>query len=201
MHTIVSGRVCENATSTRNFSLGQQRASSSRILQQTLRETGIRGLYAGCQALALSNALKSGIRFLTFEQAKRGFAPYFRCSERPAQVPWLDLVAGLCAGSTGSILIVTPGEALKTRVIHDLASGGHLNKLSFPHLIGHIIRQEGVLSLWRGLLPVICKQGTNSAVRFTTFGTFKSRLGNSWPQMNATTATMLAGAGSGIVTV
>jgi solute carrier family 25 citrate transporter 1 len=113
----------------------------------------------------------------------------------------LNLVAGLCAGATESVLVVTPGESLKTRVIHDSTSGGNLSKLSVPRLITHIVRKEGILSLWRGLIPVACKQGTNSAVRFTTFGTFRDKLREVVPKMDATTTTMLAGGGSGIVTV
>lgn len=187
-----------------NSSFSQKPASSWAILQQTFRETGIRGIYSGCQTLALSNALKSGVRFWTFEQAKRTLTPYFGRSKSPsgaAQNPLLNFIAGLCAGVTESVLVVTPGEALKTRVIHDASSGGSLNRLSVPQLMGHVIRQEGVSSLWRGLTPVVCKQGTNSAVRFTTFGTLRDKLTGFWPQMNVTTATMLAGAGSGIVTV
>jgi solute carrier family 25 citrate transporter 1 len=49
---------------------------------------------------------------------------------------------------------------------------------------------------------VLCKQGTNSAVRFTTFGALRDRLRNAWPEaMGGTTATMIAGAGSGVITV
>ena len=56
--------------------------------------------------------------------------------------------------------------------------------------------------MWRGLTPVLCKQGTNSAVRFTTFGALRDALREKWPTaMKGTTSTMLAGAGSGVVTV
>lgn len=184
---------------------GRKHAGSITILQRTFHATGIRGIYAGCQTLAISNALKSGVRFFSFEEAKRIFTPYFARNAphtgKVSQNAWLNLIAGLCAGATESVLVVTPGEALKTRVIHDAASGGHLSRLSVPQLIGHVIRNEGISSLWRGLTPVVCKQGTNSAVRFTTFGTLRDRLSELVPQMNTTTATMLAGAGSGVVTV
>lgn len=165
----------------------------------------MRGIYAGCQTLAMSNALKSGVRFFSFEKAKSLLTPYLgrsvAKSGKVSQSPWLNIVAGLCAGATESVLVVTPGESLKTRVIHDSASGGNLSKLSVPRLISHIVRQEGIFSLWRGLTPVVCKQGTNSAVRFTTFGTIRDKLRDVDPKMNTTTATMLAGAASGIITV
>ena len=184
---------------------GQKRPSSIAILRHTYQHTGIRGIYAGCQTLAISNALKSGVRFFSFEKAKSVFTPYLGRavpkSGKVTQSPWLNLIAGLCAGATESVLVVTPGESLKTRVIHDSASGGNLSKLSVPRLISRIVRQEGILSLWRGLTPVVCKQGTNSAVRFTTFGTIRDKLRDAVPNLNTTTATMIAGAGSGIITV
>lgn len=37
------------------------------------------------------------------------------------------------------------------------------------HGVGQIVKAEGVLGIYRGLFPVIMKQGTNSAVRFTSY--------------------------------
>lgn len=176
------------------------------MLRETIRHSGVSSVYAGCQTLAISNALKSGIRFFSFETSKRALTPYF--TSGPAgntpttSSPWLNLTAGLCAGATESVLVVTPGETLKTRVIHDGAAGGQLGKMSLPRMIGQTVRQEGMFSLWKGLAPVLCKQGTNSAVRFTTFGALRDKLRETWPERIAgTTAIMIAGAGSGVVTV
>jgi solute carrier family 25 citrate transporter 1 len=182
--------------------MGHNPASSIAILRSTIQNPGVKGIYAGCQTLATSNALKSGIRFFSFETAKRSLAPFFGPADTLTRNPWLDLTAGLCAGATESILVVTPGESLKTRVIHDAASGGRLSKLPLSRIVAQTVRQHGLLSLWRGFIPVLCKQGTNSAVRFTTFGALRDRLRNVWPDtMGGTTATMIAGAGSGVVTV
>ncbi|KAF2020856.1 mitochondrial carrier [Aaosphaeria arxii CBS 175.79] len=190
-----------------NVTLGKKSTSSLTILRSTLQSVGLSGIYAGCQTLAVSNALKSGVRFFSFETAKRQLTPYFekgasQHTGTTAKNPWLNLVAGLCAGATESLLIVTPGESLKTRVIHDAASGGQLGKLPLARIVTQTVRQHGILSLWRGFTPVLCKQGTNSAVRFTTFGALKDKLQEIWPSsVNGTTATMIAGAGSGVVTV
>lgn len=37
------------------------------------------------------------------------------------------------------------------------------------HGTGQIIKHEGFRGVYRGLFPVIMKQGTNSAVRFTSY--------------------------------
>jgi solute carrier family 25 citrate transporter 1 len=114
----------------------------------------------------------------------------------------INVVSGLCAGVTESVLVVTPGESLKTRVIHDASSGGNLGKQSLPRIISDVVKREGVMSLWKGCTPVLCKQATNSAVRFATFNAVRDRLRLAWPeQMGGTTATLVAGAGSGVLTV
>lgn len=35
--------------------------------------------------------------------------------------------------------------------------------------VGKIVKAEGIQGVYRGLFPVIMKQGTNSAVRFTSY--------------------------------
>lgn len=119
----------------------------------------------------------------------------------------LSVYAGLCAGVAESVLVVTPGEAVKTRVVDAAAasSGGKGGgRLSTAQLVRAMVRQEGVFSFWRGLAPVVCKQGTNSAVRFSTFGALKELLGKSdaiRKNASPSVVTFAAGAGSGVVTV
>ncbi|KAK5732386.1 hypothetical protein LTR17_010562 [Elasticomyces elasticus] len=177
-------------------------ASSSSIIRSTLSTSGLTGIYSGCKALALSNALKSGIRFYSFETARTNL-PLLLPSL--AGSPLVNVFAGLCAGVAESVIIVTPGEAVKTRIIH-AASGtpSSIAQMSLTQTIGHIVRHEGILALWKGLGPVVCKQGTNSLVRFATFGAIKDEL-NARPStksaLGATGITFAAGAASGVVTV
>jgi solute carrier family 25 citrate transporter 1 len=61
-----------------------------------------------------------------------------------------------------------------------------------------------VTAFWRGLAPVVCKQGTNSAVRFSTFGALGDLLRKSdtiRTNASPSVVTFAAGAGSGVVTV
>jgi len=65
------------------------------------------------------------------------------------------------------------------------------------------VRQEGILGIYRGLFPVMMRQGANSAVRFTTYSTLKqfvqgaARPGQTLPS----TITFGIGAIAGLVTV
>ncbi|KAM0721603.1 hypothetical protein Q7P37_002528 [Cladosporium fusiforme] len=172
--------------------------SSLSIVRDTLATSGFRGLYSGCAALAMSNMAKSGIRFLGFETARSNLPSLF---PGLATSPMLSVYSGLCAGIMESILVVTPGEAVKTRVVNAAANA---QKLSTTQLVSGMVRQEGMLSFWRGLAPVVCKQGTNSAVRFSTFSALRDLLKNTDTiRANASPSvlTFAAGAGSGVITV
>lgn len=176
--------------------------SSLEIIRATVAKDGLRGLYSGCSVLAASNAAKSGIRFLGFETARSSLPSLF---PNLAGTSMLNVYSGLCAGVAESILVVTPGEAVKTRIVNAAATGqAKGDSARTTQVIAAMLRQNGVLAFWRGLSPVLCKQGTNSAVRFSTFGAFKDIL-NKWDFARAYASqsflTFSAGAGSGVVTV
>ena len=40
------------------------------IIRETVASKGVRGLYAGCTALVVGNAVKAGVRFLSYDQYK-----------------------------------------------------------------------------------------------------------------------------------
>jgi len=41
------------------------------MLKQTLAQRGLKGLYAGCSAVVVGNAVKAGVRFTTYDQFKQ----------------------------------------------------------------------------------------------------------------------------------
>jgi solute carrier family 25 citrate transporter 1 len=161
------------------------------------------GFYSGCGALAVSNALKSGIRFFSFE-ASRDYLDKAFATRQGKRSPLVNVLAGMTAGVAESVLVVTPGEALKTRMIEDAASKG--SKRFLGKGVGSVamlvIREEGIRTLWKGVLPVLSKQATNSAVRFTTFGMMQEQVARRRPSLESHVGTTLViGALSGILTV
>lgn len=113
---------------------------------------------------------------------------------------WVNVFAGLSAGVAESLLVVTPGEALKTRLVQSSMKGGASKSL--VSTAAYIIQNEGPRSLWRGAGSVLCKQGTNSAVRFSVYGLLEERLRTRYPQTeNNILSSLLLGAMSGVVTV
>lgn len=181
--------------------LARKAPSSLQLLRETLQRSGLQGLYSGCSALVLSNAAKGGVRFISFSQSQA----YLKRTRFGAANPgWSNVLAGLVAGATESVLVVTPGEVLKTRMIRGqrelaaAASGGQ-QRQNLAQVAASVIRSDGLKGLWSGLSPVLCKQGTNSAVRFATFGWLQHNLSEMWPGAGVG-STLLAGAASGVVT-
>lgn len=185
--------------------LPQYAGSSFSILISTYQTAGLSGFYSGCRALVVSNSMKSSIRFFAFESSKDTLNKFFPGAEsnrgNGKGRPWINVLAGLSAGVAESLAVVTPGEALKTRLVEDAARRGGLNS-GTGEMVARIVREEGIRALWRGAVPVMSKQATNSAVRFTTFGILQEQIAKKWPGLERKVGTTLAiGAMSGVVTV
>lgn len=76
--------------------------------KQTLAERGVRGLYAGCTAVVIGNAVKAGVRFTTYDQFKALLAD----DEGKLSAP-RSMLAGLGAGMMEAVIAVTPSETIK----------------------------------------------------------------------------------------
>jgi solute carrier family 25 citrate transporter 1 len=167
------------------------------IIRNTLKEKGVTGLYSGCSALVIGNAIKAGVRFLSYDHFKNLLADKDGRVSAPR-----SLVAGLGAGVMEAIFAVTPSETIKTKLIQDAKSASPRYK-GLVHGTMTIIRDEGIFGVYRGLFPVMMRQGGNSAVRFTTYTTLKQFVqGNAQPgQPLPSSLTFGIGAVAGLVTV
>ncbi|KXN90408.1 hypothetical protein AN958_04277 [Leucoagaricus sp. SymC.cos] len=167
------------------------------IIKDTVRKHGITGLYSGCSALVIGNALKAGVRFVSYDHFKQRLAD----SEGKVSAP-RSLLAGLGAGMMEAIFAVTPSETIKTKLIDD-AKRPNPQYRGLVHGTMSIVKQEGIFGIYRGLFPVMMRQGANSAVRFTTYSTLKQFVqGTARPGQPLPSAiTFGIGAIAGLVTV
>ncbi|KAF9074451.1 mitochondrial tricarboxylate transporter [Rhodocollybia butyracea] len=176
---------------------GGKRLAPIEIIRQTLKTKGVTGLYSGCSALVIGNSAKAGVRFVSYDHFKSMLAD----SEGKVSAP-RSLVAGLGAGMMEAIFAVTPSETIKTKLIDD-ANRPNPQYRGLVHGTLSIVRQEGMLGIYRGLFPVMMRQGANSAVRFTTYSTLKQFVqGTARPGQTLPSAiTFGIGAIAGLVTV
>ncbi|KAI8379828.1 mitochondrial carrier domain-containing protein [Choanephora cucurbitarum] len=168
-------------------------------LVKTVRTHGIGAIYTGVSALAIGNAAKAGVRFLTYDQIANALR------DKDGKLSGIrSVLAGLGAGMTEAALVVTPSETIKTKLIHDKNSAAPKYR-GLVHGTKAIIAEEGLGGIYRGVGPVMARQGANSAVRFTSYSYFKSAL-QSWRGQGddvplPSTHVFAAGAMAGIVTV
>ncbi|CAL1713763.1 unnamed protein product [Somion occarium] len=176
---------------------GGKREPPLDVIRNTLKTHGVRGLYSGCTALMYGNALKAAVRFVSYDHFKHLLA------DKEGKVsPARSLVAGLGAGVMEALFAVTPSETIKTKLIDDAKSPNPKYR-GLLHGTVSIVKEEGIRGVYRGLFPVMMRQGANSAVRFTTYTTLKqfvqstARPGQQLP----TSITFGIGAIAGLVTV
>lgn len=137
------------------------------------RETPL-ALYKGLGAVLSGIVPKMAIRFASFETYK-GWLRDPETGQTKAQ--WIFL-AGLGAGVTEAVAVVTPMEVVKIRLqaqMHSLA-----DPLDTPqyrnagHAVYKIIREEGAVALYRGVSLTALRQATNQGVNFTAYQELKA---------------------------
>ncbi|KAJ3034212.1 hypothetical protein HDV00_005259 [Rhizophlyctis rosea] len=141
----------------------------------TIREKGFTGLYRGMSALVLGTSTKAGIRFLSFEHFKKSLA-----DEEGKLSSQRMMLAGLGAGVTEAVLVVTPTETIKTKLIHD-QNQPNPKYCGLIHGTREIVKAEGVSGIYRGMTAVVARQGANSAVRLTIYGLLKEKVQQYFP--------------------
>ncbi|KAI9742654.1 MAG: hypothetical protein M1818_003795 [Claussenomyces sp. TS43310] len=169
------------------------------------RETPL-GLYKGLGAVVTGIVPKMAIRFTSFEAYKKllanketgvvsGQATFLVAM--PLRSPkLLDMIlsfadmchvlAGLAAGVTEAVCVVTPMEVIKIRLQaqhHSMADPLDVPKYrNAAHALYTVLREEGVGALYRGISLTALRQGSNQAVNFTAYTEFKELLQKWQPQ-------------------
>jgi len=179
---------------------GGAKASPVSIFIQTIQQKGgVRLLYGGAGLFCASNSLKSGIRFFTFDAAREAFRKRFSGS---VSDPIITLSAGCMAGIAESVLVVVPGETVKTRIIEDQRRAGGPQYRGSVDAVRKLLANEGIAGVYRGVTPVTMKQTANAMVRFGTYNFILDLFkGRSATGKASAVNTAVAGGLAGIVTV
>lgn len=148
------------------------------------RETAL-GLYKGLGAVLSGIIPKMAIRFTSYEWYKQLLA-----DESGSVSAGSTFLAGLSAGVTEAVAVVTPMEVVKIRLQaqrHSLSDPLDVPKYrNAAHAMFTILREEGVGALWRGVSLTALRQGTNQAANFTAYTELKSFLQDAQPQYKET---------------
>lgn len=138
------------------------------------RETAL-GLYKGLGAVLSGIIPKMAIRFTSY-----GWYRNILADQEGKLSPGKTMVAGLSAGVTEAVAVVTPMEVIKIRLQaqhHSLADPLDAPKYrNAAHALFTVIREEGPSALYRGVSLTALRQGTNQAANFTAYQELKELL-------------------------
>eukprot|EP00939_MAST-03C_sp_MAST-3C-sp1_P001693 g1693.t1 len=95
------------------------------------------------------------------------------------------LLAGISAGVMESIVVVTPMETVKTRLV-DSGKG-------IVDGVRYVVAKHGIGGLYKGLFPTMSKSCSNQALRFLIFGEYKRLIIGQRPTHELTAGEALVG--------
>ncbi|KAI9250057.1 mitochondrial carrier domain-containing protein [Sporodiniella umbellata] len=129
-------------------------------------------LYKGLGAVVAGIVPKMAIRFSSFELYKSWMA-----DEEGKVSTGAVFLAGLAAGTTEAVMVVSPMDLIKIRLQaqrHSMADPMDIPKYrNAPHAAYTIIREEGFRALYKGVTLTALRQATNQAANFTAYQEFK----------------------------
>jgi len=136
------------------------------------RETPL-ALYKGLGAVLSGIVPKMAIRFASFEAYKGWLADQETGKTAVGNI----FIAGLGAGVTEAVAVVTPMEVVKIRLqaqTHSLSDPLEVPRYrNAGHAVYTIIREEGVMALYRGVSLTALRQATNQGANFTAYQEIK----------------------------
>ncbi|KAJ3315628.1 hypothetical protein HDV04_002042 [Boothiomyces sp. JEL0838] len=146
-----------------------------------VQKEGFLSLYKGLGAVTAGIVPKMAIRFSSLE--------FYKDQLRDKQTGYLSsagvFLAGLGAGTTESIMVVTPMDVIKIRL--QAQRNSMTDPLDIPkyrnafHCAYVMVKEEGVGSLYKGLGLTVIRQGTNQAANFTVYEFLKSKFSEMQP--------------------
>ncbi|KAK0503385.1 mitochondrial carrier domain-containing protein [Armillaria luteobubalina] len=146
------------------------------------RETPL-ALYKGLGAVLSGIVPKMAIRFASFEAYKGWLADKETGKTSLGNI----FLAGLGAGTTEAVAVVTPMEVVKIRLQaqqHSLADPLETPRYrNAAHAVYTIVREEGFSALYRGVSLTALRQATNQGANFTVYQELKKAVQNWQPDL------------------
>ncbi|GAB7366817.1 hypothetical protein MBLNU230_g0990t1 [Neophaeotheca triangularis] len=152
---------------------GQKRRGFITTGTEIVRKETPLGLYKGLGAVLTGIIPKMAIRFTSYEWYKQLLA-----NDQGSISSSGTFFAGLAAGVTEAVAVVTPMEVVKIRLQaqhHSMSDPLDVPKYrNAAHAAFTVVREEGFSALYRGVSLTALRQGTNQAANFTAYTELKA---------------------------
>lgn len=128
-----------------------------------VKTEGTKSLWKGLTPFATHLYLKYALRFGT----NAGFQSLLMDKETGKLDAPRRVLAGLGAGVTEALVIVTPFEVIKIRLQNQMGTDKAMLKYHGPiDAVIKTVKNEGLLALWSGATPTVFRNGLNQASMF-----------------------------------
>jgi len=150
-----------------------EKATSLQVLRSIIRNEGVLAVYSGLSAGLLRQA--------TYTTTRLGIYTWLfdLCSGKDGSPPGFFVKAGLgmAAGVVGSF-VGTPAEVSLIRMTADgrLPLAERRNYKSVVDALSRIVKEEGVLTLWRGATPTMARACVVNAAQLASYSQAKQGL-------------------------
>ncbi|KAJ2372766.1 hypothetical protein IW150_003955 [Coemansia sp. RSA 2607] len=145
-------------------------------LRKIFTNEGIAGLFSGLESAIFGAAVTNGVYYYFFEAVKSAFE---RASQRKSMSTVESMVSGAVAGAmtciiTNPIWVVNTRLTVKQKKIKQ--DGDNTDETpSTLKAFAEIIKEDGVLSLWQGLIPALILV-INPIIQYTAFEQLKNKV-------------------------
>ncbi|KAI7833674.1 mitochondrial carrier domain-containing protein [Kickxella alabastrina] len=151
-------------------------------LRKIIATEGVAGLFSGLESAIFGAAVTNGVYYYFFEAVKAAFE---RASQRKSMSTVESMVSGAVAGAmtciiTNPIWVVNTRLTVKQKKLQqqDDNTGESGNRNESPSTLqafAEIIKEDGFLSLWQGLIPALILV-INPIIQYTAFEQLKNRV-------------------------
>ncbi|KAJ1826587.1 hypothetical protein LPJ56_002102 [Coemansia sp. RSA 2599] len=145
-------------------------------LRKIFANEGIAGLFSGLESAIFGAAVTNGVYYYFFEAVKAAFE---RASQRKSMSTIESMVSGAVAGAmtciiTNPIWVVNTRLTVKQKKLKQ-GEGSSDETPSTLKAFAEIIKEDGVLSLWQGLIPALILV-INPIIQYTAFEQLKNKV-------------------------
>ncbi|KRZ17322.1 Mitochondrial ornithine transporter 1 [Trichinella zimbabwensis] len=149
--------------------------SSVGCLLKTFQQDQLRGLYAGTVPALVANVAENSVLFAAYGACQKAVAALVDKPERGQ----LNPLENACAGSLAAVfasLVLCPTELVKCRLqamreTSGLVDGSRMTSIGPTLLTRQIVREEGIVGLFKGLSPTLIREIPGY---FFFFGTYEA---------------------------
>ncbi|XP_071759517.1 solute carrier family 25 member 47-A [Centroberyx gerrardi] len=168
----------------------------------TFSKEGVHGFFKGMSLPVTTISMTSSVVFGTYRNCLQCLSQFRGAGCGPNTK--LEVFLSGMAGGVAQISVMSPGDIVKVRLqcqTESMRGGTDMPKPKYRgpvHCLLSIVREEGVLGLYRGALPLMLRDGPSFATYFLTYNTICEWLTHSGKKGPDWSGVMLAGGLAGM---